>query len=66
MIHMGFMSENMVPPVQNPENKGPKKIFPVWLDQNEVDQLEAIYEKTGRLGSVHDKILAAKATQKIQ
>lgn len=49
-----------------PNNKGPTKIFPVWLRQEEIDQINAIFEKQGLLGSVHDKILAAQATQKIQ
>lgn len=38
----------------------PKKIYPVYLDENEKDRIIAYWEKTGNFGSIVKKIRASE------
>lgn len=44
----------------------PKPIYPVWLTEQEKDQLIAIWEKQGILGSIVEKIHSAETTKGIR
>lgn len=38
----------------------PKKIYPIWLDENEKNWIVAHWEKTGVMGSIVQKIRASE------
>lgn len=44
----------------------PKPIYPVYLTEDEKDQIIAIWEKQGVLGTVVQSIRAAEATKGIR